>query len=388
MTGSRIAVGTVFAKNYLALARVLAESFSRYHAEVDFFGALADSPDGWFDPAAESFPVIALEDLPVPEPRQMAFRYSRLQISVAAKAYLLQYLLDRGFDAALFLDVDIEVTGDVSDLLDRTTRSAITIVPHLLAPLEGADRAARELNILQSGVFNGGVIGVRESATARRFLAWWQDRLYLDCRHSLQEGLHYDQRWLDLVPSYFDDVGILRDPAYNVAHWNLPERASTPCRLFHFSGYEPDRPHLVTRYSDRLGMTGIGEQATHFIRYQQALEDAGWRESRAWPYAYDRWDNGVRIPGVARRLYGDLGSQVDRFGDPFATTLGSYFAWLNAAVDGDRGLTNLLAAVYAQRPDVQAAFPDPRGADLDAFRTWALSAGAAEHAIPADLLSS
>ena len=39
--------------------------------------------------------------------------------------------------------------------------------------------------------------------------------------------MHYDQRWLDLVPALFDDVHIVRDPGCNVAYWNLPERYVT-----------------------------------------------------------------------------------------------------------------------------------------------------------------
>ena len=75
----------------------------------------------------------------------------------------------------------------------------------------------RELNILQSGVFNAGVIGVRRGETADRFLGWWQGQVYSDCRHSLDEGVHYDQRWLDLVPAFFEDVGVVRDPAQDRA---------------------------------------------------------------------------------------------------------------------------------------------------------------------------
>ena len=382
---ARIAVGTVLAKNYLAFARVLAGSFRRQHPDVPFFAVLADRADGYFDPADEPFSVIELDELAIPDLRATTFRYSRFPLAVVAKPYLLRNLLDRGFEAALFLDVDIEVTGDLTYLLERTSRSSITITPHLLAPLDGEDRADRELNILQSGVYNGGVIGVRRGETADRFLAWWQGRVYADCRHSREDGLHHDQRWLDLVPAFFEDVDVVRDPAYNVAHWNLPERDIANCRLFHFSGYDPDQPHRVTRYTDRVTMPEDGRSAL-FGRYQRALERAGWHLSKTWPHAYERWDNGVPIPEVARRIYGDLGLEADRFGDPFATAPGTYFAWLTEAADGDRRLTNLWAGVYARRPDVQAFFPDLHGTDIEGFHAWALRTGATEHAIPDGLL--
>jgi hypothetical protein len=39
--------------------------------------------------------------------------------------------------------------------------------------------------------------------------------------------MHYEQRWLDLVPALFGDVYVLLDPAYHVGHWNLRDRAVT-----------------------------------------------------------------------------------------------------------------------------------------------------------------
>jgi hypothetical protein len=60
---------------------------------------------------------------------------------------------------------------------------------------------------------------------ARAFLSWWQNRVYEHCRHDVAHGVYYDQRWLDLAVVFFEDVYVFRDPSFNVAHWNLPERA-------------------------------------------------------------------------------------------------------------------------------------------------------------------
>ena len=90
-----IAIGTVFAKNYLAFARVLADSFQRRHPEVPFFAALVDDDGGYFAPAEEAFSVVELDELSIPDVRATTFRYSRFPLSVAAKSYLLRNLLDR-----------------------------------------------------------------------------------------------------------------------------------------------------------------------------------------------------------------------------------------------------------------------------------------------------
>nr|MDP9492088.1 hypothetical protein [Actinomycetota bacterium] len=303
----RIAVATASAGNYVPFARVLASSLHEQHPDLPLFFGISDELQGRLEPGREEFEVVTIPELPLPEPRRFLFRHRRRAAAIAVKPYLLEHVLDLGFEAVLYIDVDVLVLRDLSELLTATGRSSITLLPHLVEPLGGADRAARELNILQSGVFNGGVLGVRESEEARRFLAWWQARVYLHCRHAVADGLHFDQRWLDLVPSYFEDVQVFRDPDVDVAHWNLPERDLSSCRLFHFSGFDPDRPGELTSYSNRLALEAVDAAPELFRRYRDELLAAGWPEARDLPYGYGRFDNGVVIPAIAREIYSDLG---------------------------------------------------------------------------------
>jgi hypothetical protein len=386
----RLAVGTVVAKNFLSFARVLARSFREHHPEVPFFVVLADQVDGVFDPDAEAFEIVPLDALRIPDVRRLCFRYSRLQLSAAAKPHFLRYLLDRGFTSAVFLDADVLVLGRLDPLLDATAAHAVALTPHLLGPLLGQDAIARELNILQSGTYNGGFIGVSSSSSARRFLSWWENRLRTHCRHDVRGGMHNDQRWLDLVPATFDEVCIVRDAGCNVAYWNLPERdVDASCRFFHFSGFEPLRPEAVTKYSPRLATESIGPAAVLFDRYARLLEDEGHSLTRSWPYAFGFFDNGVPIPHVARLVYQELDdTDAAAFGDPFQTgERHSYFRWLNEPAkrnDGPRSATpRLWAAVYRSRPDLQRAFPDILGEDRLAFQNWILTSGLREHEIPA-----
>jgi hypothetical protein len=334
---------------------------------------------------------VLLDELGIPDLDRLCFRYSRQQMAIVAKPYLLRYLLHRGFSPAIFLDADILVADSLQPLLDETAAHAIALTPHLLAPLSDCARVARELNILQCGIYNGGFIGVSRREPAYRFLAWWADRMQTHCRHDISQGLHYDQRWLDLVPALFDDVHVVRDQGCNVAYWNLPERDATgagtthaPCRFFHFSGFEPGRG-VVTRYSGRLTMEQIGPAAALFARYADLLRAEGDAECRQWPYSFGSFDNGVPIPDVARRLYQET-EDAGRFGDPFLVSEpNSYFRWLNEPAEGPPGasgtVTRLWHAVYRSRPDLQGAFPDVFGGHNGAFREWILACGRTEQTI-------
>ena len=383
-----VAIGTIVAKNFLSFARVLATSLRRHHPSVSFFVVLADQVDGVFRPADEPFEFVPLQDLGIRNLPQLCFWYPRAELSIVAKPYLLSYLLDRGYASAIFLDADILVLDTLDRLFESTAAHSVVLTPHPVDSLSSPDRVARELNILQCGVYNGGFIGVSSTPSGRRFLAWWKDRLWKHCRHDLAHGFHYDQRWLDLVPPLFDDVYIERDAAYNVAYWNLPERDHEVgrARFFHFSGFEPDKPHIITKYSERLMLPTVGRAATLFDRYVTLLDREGYAVTRTWPYAFDGFDNGIPIPRPARDLYRQLGDRAAAtFGNPFCTRgAHSYYAWLNEPVRADQDqcpVTRLWDAVYRSRPDVQLAYPDHLGADRLGFLTWVVTSGLREHQI-------
>ena len=398
-----VAVATIVAKKYLSFARVLAESFHSIHRGVPFFVLLADETDGYFDPSAEPFHIVRLSELDIPQLERFRFHYAQQPLTYASTPYLLAHLVRRGYSRLIFIKQESLVLGDLTPVFDILDKTSIVLTPHLVAPLAGADRIERELNILLSGTFNVGMLGVAATPVAARFLEWWQDRVYAHCRHATASGMHYEQRWLDLVPSLFGDVHVLRDPVYNVGHWNLPDRAVTVvddvvlvngerCRLFRFSGYDPERPTAVTRYSPRLTRENVGPAGIVFERFHAALERHGYRETKEWPYAYGAFDSGASVPDVARSLLADLGDAAGRFGDPLRTGPGSFYEWLNQAVDGEPNragtVTRLWHAVYRARPDLQSAFPDVSGADREAFLSWTAQSGIREHDVSAHFLAS
>jgi hypothetical protein len=390
---------TIVAKSFLSYARALAVSFRRHHPGVPFYVLLADEVDGFFAPEHEPFELLTLNDLQIPRLERFRFHYAQQPLSYASTPFLLAHLLRLGFPRVVFLKQESLVLGSFTSLYARLASESLVLTPHLLAPLDGADRITRELNILQSGTFNIGLVGVADTPSAQRFLAWWQDRVFTHCRHAVGQGMHYEQRWIDLAPALFDGVHVLRDPAYNVGHWNLPERKiqvdgeqvtvdGEPCRLFRFSGYDPDEPGRLTVHSGRLTAGNAGPAAQVFERFRNALEHAGYHETKHWPYAYATFDNGVPIPDIARQIYLSLGAAGQRFGDPRCTTgSDSFFTWLNGSDDGrsDEGpiVSRLWQAVHASRRDLQEAFRDPLGSDRAGFLAWTMASGGREHRIPA-----
>jgi hypothetical protein len=382
---SSVAVATVVARNYLPHARVLASSLREHHPDVPFFVLLADRVGEELDPGGEPFEVIPIAEASVPDAVGMCFRYDRHHLAAAMKPFILGLLLDR-FDRVLYLDADVLILRDIAALLHSALDRSVLLTPHFLNPLHDADRISRELTILRAGVYNAGAIRVSSTLESRRFLGWWQARLRLHCRHDVVRGLHGDQRWLDLAPAMFREVGVVRDRGCNVAYWNLMERSIRDARFFHFSGFDPDAPDRITRHVPSLTTGDYGAEASAlFSRYAGLLQAAGYEKAKNAPYAWALFDHGEPIPDVARSVYMKMGDAAGRFGNPFsAAGAGSFYHWLRSAPE--RGLTPLWKEVYDLRPDVQQAFPDPLGTDRTAFLEWTRSSGAREHGIPAGLV--
>jgi hypothetical protein len=66
---------TIISRNFMAFAKTLFNSLKTHHPESQFFAALCDLPDPPFDATAEPFDFIYLDDLNLPQWREMAHRY-------------------------------------------------------------------------------------------------------------------------------------------------------------------------------------------------------------------------------------------------------------------------------------------------------------------------
>jgi hypothetical protein len=378
-------IGTIVGRNYVPFARVLAQSLQRHHPDVQLVVLAADDIDG------EDSASLAAGALGVPDLNGLRFRCTRQELVVTLKPFLLATLLERQ-QSALFLDADSLVLAPLDQLFAAVRAHAVTLVPHRLEPPSTPDRVERDLALNLSGVFNGGVVGVSRTPQTLAFLEWWCTRVYSRCRHDIARGMLFDQRWLDLVPGFVEDLHVHRDPGVNVAHWNLTERpiqirnsavtaGGVLCRLFHFSGFDADDPETPIRHRPELHLEALGDAAQLYRHYAAALYAAGWRDTRARPYAFDSFSNGVRIPLAARRAYAELADR-ERFGDPFdADGTPSFFEWLR-----EGSPSPLWLSVHRERADVQLAYPDPEGADRRRFRAWARKHGRHEHGIPAELV--
>jgi glycosyltransferase involved in cell wall biosynthesis len=319
---------TIIARNYLPMARALAESWNAVHPEFSFFVLLLDSPQGFFHPDAENFQTVLVSDLDIPNLEDFLFKYTVLEASTAVKPYLLEYLFRKySIRKLLYLDPDILVYQRLDVLRKALDEANLLLIPHLLSPLPDDGRTPNDHDILQAGTYNLGFLGIRNSIESKSLLRWWCSKLYHHCIVSFQDNLFVDQRWMDMAPGLFDSVRIIREPGFNVAYWNLHERVVSvgetvtinggPLYFFHFSGFDPNKPWIVSKHQTRFDMKTIGDTRKLYSQYRDLLIGKGWEETSGWPYGHDYFSNGVKIPLSARQYYWSLGPDVAHLRSPF-----------------------------------------------------------------------
>lgn len=252
---SELTVCTVITRDRAAHARVLANSLHATNGGSRLVALLLDDPDRTLHD--EPYEIVRPGELAL-EPAEfqtMTELYDGLELACAMKPWAIEHALGLA-DAALYLDSDIEVFASLAPLLALAREHSLVLTPHLTEPPPLALEPGEEATRLAGGVYNNGFLGV--SRAARPFLEWWRSRLARHCRNDLANGYFVDQRWVDLAPAYFP-FHALRDPGANVAAWNLITRRveetaggylvdGVPLRFFHFSGFDPERPYLLSKW--------------------------------------------------------------------------------------------------------------------------------------------
>ncbi len=387
---------TIVAKNYLAQARVLVDSFKKHHPDGKAFVLFVDKIDGYFDPEKENFIALELEVLrdQIPNLEGFCFQYSVLELCTAVKPFVIHHLFQHyALDQLAYFDPDIMITASLQPLADLLNHHDMVLTPHLTKPYYDQENPS-EVDILKAGTYNLGFIALSNTEDALSMLVWWKEKLYRQCLVDMTNGLFVDQKWIDLILGFFPKVYVLRDPGYNVAYWNLHERAitlkndqffcnGTLLRFFHYSGYDPTQPDRVSKHQDRHSMDSIKKTRELFKQYSNLLMSSGYLDCKAWPYTYATFDNQIMIPGIARRVY--LNAQQEQFANPFITTHdNSFYQWLTS-FEKDQ-VPPLLAEIYRARLDLQMAFPQLNAEDKVGFIHWCLTAGVSQYQLDRRLL--
>lgn len=391
----RHAVCTIIAHNYIAQARVLARSFVAHHTDVTFHTLVIDGDEA--DRGLTGLGAVVLPgDLGIDDEVLDAMRvmYDVMEFATALKPAILMYLHRAGALSATYFDPDIRVYDRLVDVFEESAASGLVLTPHTLEPLPRDRLQLAESDIMHAGMYNLGFISTGPSAY--RFLTWWHDHLTTEAVVDLANALFTDQRWIDWAPAIASPV-ISRDRGLNAAYWNLHERrislrdglwfaGDVPLRFFHFSGYDPAKPWLLSKHMNRLPRILLSDHEDLRLlcdNYGAELVDLGHVVLRKDPYRNSTAPDGLRLTPIVRRLYRDsvLGRDTGAAPNPMRDAAGFREWLLGPSFFADaKSFSRFEHAIWLARGDVQRAFPEPFGVSARSFRDWLdHDAGAADY---------
>jgi len=191
----------------------------------------------------------------------------------ATKPAFALYLLQK--HSTLFMvDCDLHFYSNYDFIANQLAGNAMLLTPHWRTIFHGDDSTPTpdefKYNYLH-GLYNAGFIGVTRAGIS--ILDWWGSMCAWACTDNPKFGMFVDQRYLDIVPVYFDDVVVLKHKGCNVAAWNcsyLQRRmvrgkltiAGDPLIFIHYSGVTV---HYIERGYDL-------QLRAPYTEYCQALE--------------------------------------------------------------------------------------------------------------------
>ena len=350
---------TIVSRNYAAQAATLMESLALAEPKARRVIVATDGPNPDLEKFAE---VIDAGSVGAPF-AAMCVYYDALELNTAVKPYVFKHLLSQpGVTSATYLDPDIYVYRPLDGVRAGLAEAQLVLTPHVTRPLLG-DANPNDQAILRSGVYNLGFVAGRAEPKVKQLMSWWADRCEFDCRVDLANGLFTDQKWMDMSPGFVDSVAIHRAPDMNLAYWNLEGRTlaktkagwtvdGQPLTFFHFSGFDPHRPKILSKHQNRVSVTPGTPLADLLAEFAEAMLRNGHATTSPIPYLHNRFASGRPVSPLMRRR----ALRAARAGEAFASGLSDETeAWFDApdpdaAEPGLPDLTRLMEQVWRENP--------------------------------------
>ena len=121
-------------------------------------------------------------------------------------------------DIVTYVDADLGFFSDPQPVFDELGDRDIAIHGHRFSP-------AYEKSAATSGIFNVGLIAVRNAPQGRACLERWRLQCLEKCELDPDNGYCGDQKYLDEWPSLYSRLVVLQHPGVCLAPWNIENHA-------------------------------------------------------------------------------------------------------------------------------------------------------------------
>jgi hypothetical protein len=273
---------TVCTANYLYQALSMGESLKKTNPDYELIIGLVDKlPLLNFE---IPYQIISISE--VQEVNLLGFKgeYTVMEVATACKPVFGLYIFEKypDLEKLIYFDTDLWITDSIEPIEKNLDNYDIIITPHITQPID-LQEEWNEKQFLNAGLYNTGFVGMKRSENTFKFLNWWKNHLKDYGYYDFCNGMGIDQLCVNFVPIFYDNVLIEYSPAYNLAYWNIHERTVSFANgkyvingkenlmFFHFSGYTPDKPNLLSKHIKSSKISNYLILNPLFKEYNEAL---------------------------------------------------------------------------------------------------------------------
>jgi hypothetical protein len=324
-----IAYCTIASANYLSRVEVLETSLLKHNPGAKLHVLLCEYPEICQKLSAETGHEFVSPADVCKDWLQMSFYYDITEFNTALKPFFLEHLLKQGYASVVYFDPDIEIFGALGELESLCASYDLVLTPHNCIPIPMDHFTPSIDSVVRAGQFNLGFIGISGSDEAIRAIQWWQGVCLEYCLYDGQHRFFVDQFWADILPSFIQKFYCLRDPAFNMAYWNVFQRElrvidgkwvtdSGELKFFHFSGLAKNDLTRVSIHQNRITAPEGSPLRKLLEEYFGKLKNAVNARFDTHPYSFANYANGEKITRAERRSFLSLPKvERDEIGNPF-----------------------------------------------------------------------
>lgn len=253
-----------------------------------------------------------------------AFKYDVIELTTAYKPFIAMHLAKRyPTNNILFFDPDIMIFQSLEEITNKLNNHDFVLTPHIS---EIQYNPNENIHLQRFGFFNLGFFAFTPTENSINILNWWWTQCSELAFNEVHSGMFTDQKWMSLVPFYFNKILILRDKNLNVAWWNLKERQiqihegsfyieNEPLIFYHFSAFGSNSK-ITKRDFD------MGDNSDHILNnlanaYAINLSEFSFLKKIIRSYSFDYFNDGSYINPVLRRAYASSCSLTTNKINPF-----------------------------------------------------------------------
>lgn len=280
---------TICSINYLAQAKILAESMAKTNPDYELVVGLCDKVEGSGvdKEMLKGLNLLEVHEIDIEGFDEMTDRYDITELNTAVKPFYINYFFKNRADieSVIYFDPDIEIFDKLTGIEEGLKTHNIVLTPHFYTPIFD-NKSRTEQQMFVNGIYNLGFLAVRRSAETDKFLNWWMIKLRTECYMDIQNGMFVDQLYCNMVPLYYEGVKIDKYPGYNISYWNLHERTlsfsggkyfanGVPLVFYHYSGINIADPQNISRWQDRFDLNNRPDLVEIFKNYRANLKAKG-----------------------------------------------------------------------------------------------------------------